>query len=308
MPADRPPVPRPGKADRHADGSSTGPRPTRCGCSVAAPASPPSPILDARARHGRDDDDLHAGELGVAAAGAGRHRSRERLGVLGRPSTATGIVQPGPAVLSEPGGRQRAAEDRCRSAPTSAAGGPVAGGGQAARNIAMQCVTAVVLRRARRAHADRASLHRRGRHAAVAVPRRRDQRSPVAVDVPARPGRPRADRSTSPACASRSSAWRRRGFTAPSGCRTTDLWLPGATQAIIRHMPTLRYDARDSRRLLRAGGASQARRDLAAGAGGARVAARVAARRSTRRTTRSSARPAFTSWVPSDRRRSGAHA
>ena len=89
---DRPPLPRPGKVGQHVDGSSAGPR-------VRRAAVPPQSRIRRRrdphpgARNGRDDDDLHAGQLGAAAAGARRHRSGERVSVfwVGQPAETRAI-------------------------------------------------------------------------------------------------------------------------------------------------------------------------------------------------------------------------
>ena len=202
----------------------------------------------------------------------------QRVGDLGRPVPATGLVQrldacriPNLADVS----RAAADRDARRLSGLRRSGGRRRPGGAQPRHAVRDLV---VLRRARRAHADRPSVHRGRRHAAVAVPRRGDQRSPVAVDVPAETGRPRADARHRRRARSRSSASPRRGFTAPSGCRPPTSGCPvraSRSSATCRRCATTRATAAGFYELvarLKPGAT------WAAAQAETRVAARVAAR------------------------------
>ena len=49
------------------------------------------------------------------------------------------------------------------------------------------------------------------------------------------------------------------GFHGTQRLAANDIWLPGSSEGLIRHMPTLRYEARNGPGLLRAGRAAEDR-------------------------------------------------
>jgi putative ABC transport system permease protein len=123
-------------------------------------------------------------------------------------------------------------------------GAPVAGGGQAARNVVIQCVTAsyfdvlgvrMQLGRPFTAAEDTPPSPFLGAVISDRLWQSMFQRSPgvleQTIDVA---GVKFAILGVAP-----------RGFHGTERLATTDLWLPGSSQPIIRHMPALRYDTRD---------------------------------------------------------------
>ena len=182
----------------------------------------------------------------------------------------------------------------------------VAGGGQAARNVSTQLrdrlgifdVLGVRMQIGR-------PFNGRGRHAALAVPRRRDQRSPVAVDVPAAPGRAPADTRRGRRALRDPRRGGARRFTAPNGCRrrtcgcrarATPIVTPHAGGPLRRPRPRRYYEL--VARL--APGATWPRAQRPSSSRFARGCAT-----NTRRRMRNSARWASTSWDRSDRHPSG---
>jgi putative ABC transport system permease protein len=123
-------------------------------------------------------------------------------------------------------------------------GAPVAGGGQAARNVAMQCVTPsyfdvlgvrMQLGRPFTAVEDTPPTPFLGAVISDRLWQSMFQRSP---DVLAKTIDIAGVKFAILGVAA-------RGFHGTERLSTTDLWVPGSSQGIIRHMPALRFDTRD---------------------------------------------------------------